>query len=89
MRHYLLLDGDYIFAIGIGYGGEEISEEEYNAIVAHLETRPDAEEGHRVQLKHDLSWEQVLLKEGEVVRNQTGEISAKEALDIILGGAQA
>ena len=63
MRYNKQTSNNYIIAIGTGYGGTEITETEYNDIMAIIQSCPAAE---------GISEEQ--------------DISAEEALDILLGG---
>ena len=75
---------NHIIAIGTGYGGTEITEAEYNEIMAIIQNHPTAEDkGYR--LKADLTWEEYDLPP-EPEPSDEDEISAEEALDIILGG---
>ena len=84
-RYYKQTDDVYILAIGTGYGGEEISETEYNEIIAIIQNRPTAEsKGYR--LKTDLTWEEYDLPPVLEPSNDD-EISTDEALNILLGGA--
>lgn len=65
MRYYKVIENDVLKRIGIGYGGEEISETEYNALYAEIvEAVASAEPEEPVE-----------------------ELTAEEALEIILGGA--
>ena len=82
---YKQITDNYITAIGIGYGGTEITEAEYNEIMSIIQNRPTADDkGYR--LKTDLTWEEYdLLPEPEP--SDEDEISNDEALDILLGGA--
>lgn len=57
VRHYKQVTDNYITAIGTGYGGEEITEAEYNTILAAIQSRPTAA-GKGYQLKTDLTWEE-------------------------------
>ena len=83
-RYYKQTDDVYILAIGTGYGGTEITEAEYNEIMAIIQNRPIAE-GNGYRLKADLTWEEYDLP--PVVVSDDDELSAEEALDILLGGA--
>lgn len=83
-RYYKQTDDVYILAIGTGYGGTEITEAEYNEIMAIIQNRPIAE-GKGYRLKADLTWEEYDLP--PVVVSDDDELSAEEALDILLGGA--
>lgn len=84
MRYYKIVNGDYLIAVGTGNGGEEITEAEYNNIVDMIRRSPAAPEGYGYRLKSDLTWE---LWELPVTAEETDpELTAEEALDIILGG---
>ena len=48
---------NHIIAIGTGYGGTEITETEYNEIMAIIQNHPTAE-GKGYRLKADLTWEE-------------------------------
>lgn len=80
MRYYKLVNSRYITQIGTGFGGEEITAEEYYAIMDIFKSIPTAPDGHAYRLKADLTWE---LYELPVVEE---ELTAEEALVIILGG---
>ncbi len=84
MRYYKQITDNYILAIGTGYGGEEITETEYNSIMSIIQSHPQAE-GKGYRLKTDLTWEEYDLPVVEV--SDDDEISNDEALDILLGGA--
>lgn len=82
MRYYKKISNGYILAIGTGYGGEEITKEEYDSIMAILKAVEHShDKGYR--LKTDQTWEEYELPEVE----ETEEISDTEALEILLGGA--
>lgn len=57
MRYYKKLENDYLYAIGTGPGGEEITREEYENIVSIIRNRPTADAGYQYRLKADLTWE--------------------------------
>lgn len=40
MRYYKIMDGEKLLLVGIGKGGEEISEEEYNALLEEIKNTP-------------------------------------------------
>lgn len=82
MRHYKQIQNGYIVCIGTGSGGEEITQEEYDSMMAHIQARPTPEDGYDYRLKEDLSWELYQLP----TVDDDVEISDSEALDIILGG---
>ena len=85
MRYYKNISDNYILAIGTGCGNDEISEQEYNEIMSVIRSCPN-EEGKGYRLKTDLTWEKYDLPPGPEPRDED-EISADEALDILLGGA--
>lgn len=84
MRYYKQILDDYILAIGKGYGGDEISEAEYNEIMSVIRSCPN-EAGKGYRLRTDLTWEEHDLP--PVVVSDDDELSAEEALNILLGGA--
>lgn len=57
MRYFKQKSDDYLTAIGTGLGGTEITETEYNAIMAVIQSRPTAE-GKGYRLRVDLTWEE-------------------------------
>ena len=84
MRCYKSTENRYILAIGTGYGGDEISEQEYNEIMSVIRSCPN-EEGKGYRLCTDLTWEEYDLP--PVVLSDDDELSADEAMNILLGGA--
>ena len=80
-KYYKNIEGEYITAIGTGIGDVEITQEEYENILSIIRDRPTPEAGYTYKLRTDLTWELV-----EVPESVDDEISADEALDIILGG---
>lgn len=82
MRYYKFINGVYLVSIGTGSGGEEITEEEYNAIMQTIQDRPTPPEGKGYRLTTAMEWEEYDLPPVEV----DPELSDAEALDIILGG---
>ena len=85
MRYNKQTSNNYILAIGTGYGGTEITEAEYNEIMAIIQNRPTAE-GKGYRLKADLTWEEYDLPPVPEPSDDD-EISTDEALNILLGGA--
>lgn len=84
MRYYKQSSDNYILAIGTGYGGAEISEQEYNEIMSVIRSCPN-EDGKGYRLRTDLTWEEYDLP--PVVLSDDDELSTEEAMDILLGGA--
>lgn len=62
--------------------GNEITEAEYNRIKAIIDNRPTAPEGYGYRLTDALEWE---LYELPPVEESSEELTAEEALEIILG----
>lgn len=81
MRYYKHISGDYIDYVGIGVGGIEISEIEYEEILDAIPTDipPD---GYRYRLNTDLTLELYKIPEAA----EDDEIRDSEALEIITGG---
>ena len=84
MRYNKQTFNNYILAIGTGYGGTEITEAEYNEIMAIIQNHPIAE-GKGYRLKADLTWEEYDLPPVPKPADDD-EISTDEALNILLGG---
>lgn len=61
--------------------GEEITETQYNEILSMLRNRPTAPNGFAYRLTKELEWELYELPPVEEL-----ELTADEALEIILGG---
>lgn len=80
MRYYKIIENGYLVGIGTGAGGIEITEKEYNSILAHIQSCPIAEEGYGYRLKEDLTWE---LYELPIVPEE--EISSDELMTMIEG----
>lgn len=84
MRYYKIVSEDYVTAIGTGPGGTELTEAQYNEILAIIRSHPQ-EEGKGYHLREDLTWEEYDLPEETEPEDE--EISDEEALNILLGGA--
>lgn len=54
---YKYINDKYIIGVGIGSGGEEISEQEYNSILDKINNRPEAPEGYSYRLTTAMEWE--------------------------------
>lgn len=54
---YKYIDDKFIIGVGIGSGGEEITEQEYNTILDKINNRPEAPEGYSYRLTTSLEWE--------------------------------
>lgn len=84
MRYYKNIDNGYILAIGTGGGGTEITEAEYNTIMAVIQQKPKWENDVDYHLKTDLTWEPY----ERIPEEPSDEIDAEEALEILTGGAE-
>lgn len=85
MRYNKQTFNNYILAIGTGYGGTEITEAEYNDIMAIIQSCPAAE-GKGYRLKTDLTWEEYDLPP-EPEPSDDDELSNEEAFNILIGGS--
>ena len=56
MRHYKRIDSDYITMIGMGDGGVEITETEYDSILSVIQNKPEETAVIGYRLKTDLTW---------------------------------
>lgn len=54
---YKYINDNFIIGVGIGSGGEEISEKEYNSILDTINNRPEAPEGYSYRLTTAMEWE--------------------------------
>lgn len=79
MRLYKRVTDGFIMSIGQGNGGEEITFEEYNAIMNAIANKPQATETTDYKLKDDLTWEAYII---EPVEEDT---TAEELLNVLLG----
>ena len=99
MRYYAQYDaGGKLIAIGTGYGGTEITEAKYNRLLAEI--REKATLVHRLY-SGEITLDAVPTEWREEIHRRVDEriateeeaaeqdISADEALDIILGGEEA
>lgn len=80
MYYKNIVDG-YITYIGTGAGQAEITHEEYDSILAVIQSRPIPEAGFDYRLREDMTWEHV-----ERPIDDDPELSEQEAMAIILGG---
>lgn len=82
MRYYKVISEEIISSIGVGSGGEEITQEEYAEIKELTKSMPTAPSGYDYALRADLTWELV-----ELPPMPEPELTDEEALAILLGGA--
>ena len=96
MRYYAQYnDTGKLVAISTGYGGVEIAEEEYNRLLTEIREKVDLAnklysgeitiDAVPVDWQDEIQWrvDERIAAEGEAAEQ---DISAEEALDIILGG---
>jgi hypothetical protein len=96
MRYYAQYENNTLLAIGTGPGGIEITEEEYNRLLTEIRTKAalvDSLYNGEITI-HDVptEWQEEIQRRVDERIAAEGEadeqdISAEEALDIILGGA--
>ena len=80
MRYYMIVEGNYIVAVGTGDGYTEISKEVYDDLMYRIENRPVAPEGYKYRLRTDYEWELV----EKVIEEE--ELSDDDLLNILLEG---
>ena len=97
MRYYAQYnDNGKLLAIGTGYGGTEITESEYNALLSEIREKADlADKLYSGEITIDevpADWQEEIQRrvDERIAAEGSAEeqdISAEEALDILLGGA--
>ena len=96
MRYYALYSDNKLIAIGTGYGGTEISEAEYNALLAEIREKADlVDKLYSGEITIDVvpvDWQEEIQRRVDEriaaeVSAEEQDISAEEALNILLGGA--
>ena len=96
MRYYKQLSDSHIIAIGTGSGGTEITEAEYNALLSEIREKSamvDKLYGGEITIDEvPADWQEEIQRrvDERVAAEGTAEeqdISAEEALEILLGGA--
>ena len=96
MRYYKRVYNDIVIAIGTGYGGTEITEAEYNALLSEIrEKAAFVNKLYSGKITIDevpADWQEEIQRRVDErsaaeVTAEEQDISAEEALDILLGGA--
>ena len=78
-----LINNGYIIAVGENVSGEEISQQQYDGIMAALSNMPEREAGYGYRLKTNLIWEKYEIP----TPDPDPDVDDEEAVDILLGGA--
>ncbi len=87
MRYYKNTIDGYIAALSTGFGQIEITEEEYNSILAVIRSAPVAPNGYAYLLRADtLDWE--LAEAPSEPEPEEEEIDDAEAFGILFGGVE-
>lgn len=96
MRYYKQVSDESLIAIGTGYGGTEITEAEYNALLSEIREKAalvDKLYGGEITIDEVPSdWQEEIQRrvDERIAAEGSAEeqdISAEEALEILLGGA--
>ena len=96
MRYYKRVYNDIVIAIGTGYGGTEITEAEYNALLSEIHEKADlVDKLYSGEITIDevpADWQEEIQRrvDERIAAEGSAEeqdISAEEALEILLGGA--
>ena len=96
MRYYKRVYNDIVIAIGTGYGGTEITEAEYNALLAEIHEKAAlVDKLYSGEITIDevpADWQEEIQRrvDERIAAEGTAEeqdIPAEEALNILLGGA--
>ena len=96
MRYYKQVFDNYIIAIGTGIGGTEITEAEYNALLSEIREKATlVDKLYSGEITIDdvpTEWqEEIQRRVDERIASEGAaeeqDISAEEALEILLGGA--
>ena len=95
-RYYKQTDGMYILAVGVGAGGTEITEAEYNTLLSEIREKAalvDKLYSGEITIEDvPTDWQGEIQSRVDERISAEGaaeeqEISAEEALEILLGGA--
>lgn len=96
MKYFAQYENGILTAIGTGHGGTEITEAEYNALLAEIREKADlVNKLYNGEITLDevpADWQEEIQRrvDERIAAEEAAEeqdISAEEALDILLGGA--
>ena len=96
MRYYKIIENNILTSIGTGYGGEEITEAEYNRLLTEIREKAAlVDKLYSSEITIDevpADWQEEIQRrvDERIAAEGSAEeqdISAEEALDILLGGA--
>lgn len=95
MRYYKIIESNILIAIGTGYGGEEITKEEYETLLSEIRTKAklvDKLYNEEISLAEvPEEWQEEIQRRVDERIAMQGtleeqDISAEESLSIIVGG---
>lgn len=75
---YKYINDKYIIGVGTGFGGEEITEQEYNSILGKINNRPEAPEGYSYRLTTAMEWELAEIPKVEPTTEEEEIIESEE-----------
>ena len=96
MRYFKIIKNNSLIAIGTGYGGEEITEAEYNTLLSEIREKAALVDklysGEITIDEVQADWQEEIQRRVDERIAAEGaaeeqDMSAEEALDILLGGA--
>lgn len=74
MRFYKIVSGGYLLSVGTsGYGGIEITQEEYDGLLKIIKTAPTAPVGYAYRLTESLEWELIEVETPDISEEATAE----------------
>ena len=85
MRYFKIIKDGNIFGIGIGKGGIEIDETEFDAINEAVNSRPTPPSGYGLVLLEDLTWHEYQIPpstEGQAVTTESDYLAALERFGV-------
>lgn len=83
MGYYIIADDSYIYGIGEGSSGNQITEEKYQEILSLIKDKPQAPAGYDYHLRVDLTWEQYERPVEPIEPEEATEEDYREALEML------